>query len=175
VHYLAHHRAEVDDKQLVTVNGFTYGEAEPSEQELQGPEYLLRRIRASVERRLGPARLQIWGTWGLDLEALSQALRGGCLPAPEIFTQARQDAQELYDLVCSIQCGALPCVKTTVLRTHRDMAAWTAKALCVSGWERAAWISPLADMLLLPEVVLPEKKLVRMYLEQLKRWIEGKG
>jgi hypothetical protein len=175
VHYLAHHRADVDEEQLVTVEGFTSGEAEPSEQELQGPEYLLRGVRAGVERRLGPDRLQIWGSWGLDIGALSQALRGGCLPTPEIYTQTRREAQELFDLLCSIPSEALPCVKTTVLRTHGDMAAWAAEALCVSGWKRAAWISPLADILLLPEGVLRDKRLVRMSREELERCIEGKG
>jgi hypothetical protein len=171
---VAHHRADIDEKQLVTVAGFTSGEAKPSEQELQGPEFLLKRKRANIESRLGPDRLQIWSSWGLDVGALSQDLRVGSLPEPEIMTQTLRDAQELYLLLDAIPPEALPCFKTTVVRTHGDMAAWAAEALCVSGWKRAAWITPMAEILLLPEHVLPEKRLVRWYREKLERWTEGK-
>ncbi len=37
VHYLAYHRAEVPEEQLAKVEALTYGEAEPTEEELSRP------------------------------------------------------------------------------------------------------------------------------------------
>src|SRR6185312_7678729 len=112
VHYLAHHRVDVGEAPLTAVRRFASGEAEPNQDELQSPDCLLSAIRAGVERRLGPDRLQIWSAWGLDVAALSRALRGGCLPAPAIYTRIRRDAQDLFDLLCSIPAEALPCIQT---------------------------------------------------------------
>ncbi len=172
VHYLAHHRVEVGEAQLTAVQRFASEGAEPNQDELQGPDYLLSAIRAGVERRLGPDRLETWRAWGLDVDALSQALRGGCLPAPAIFTRTRRDAQDLFDLLCSIPAQALPSIRTAALRSHGDLAAWGAASLRVPGWKRTAWMMPLADVLLLPENVLQDKRLVRMYRDNLKYYIE---
>jgi hypothetical protein len=172
VHYLAHHRAEVDEGQLAAVENFRFGEDQPSEKELQGPEFLLSVIRAGIERKLGPDRLHTWSEWGLNMAALSQGLRGGCLPAPAIYTQTRRDAQELFDLLCCIPSAALPCVQSAALRSYGDLAAWGADALCVSGWRRAAWMMPLADILRIPDSVLRDKRLVRMSRKNLERFIE---
>jgi hypothetical protein len=174
VHYLAHHRADVDERQSAIVDGFTFGEAEPTEGELQGPEYLLSRVRNDVERELGPDRLRTWSAWGLDLAALSRALRGGCLPDPEPWTPTRRDAEDLLDLLCSLPPEALSGVQAGALRSHGDVAAWGAEALRVVGWDRGAWLSPLDEILQLPEDVLRDKRPVRMLRERLEARIEGR-
>ena len=147
VHYLAHHRSEVPPEQLARVNEFTFGEAEPNEQELQGPEPVLNRIRESVEDYLGPDRLGTWVAWGLDTAALYRGLQGGRLSYAGAATTARQDAEALLSILCAIEAVALPRLCESVLRMHEDVRLWGADALCVPGWKREAWATPLADLM----------------------------
>ncbi len=172
VHYLAHHRAEVDKEELARVESFSFGEADPSEEELQGPAYLFASIRANIDRRLGPDRLHTWIGWGLDITALAQALRGGFLSHTATHSQTRRDAHDLYNLIHSLPSEVLPCVQAAAVRSHGDVAAWAAEALRVSGWNRAAWMLPLAEILGLPESVLREKRLIAMLEAKLKRDLE---
>jgi hypothetical protein len=46
--------------QLARIEAFTFGEVEPADQELQGPNLVLARLRSSVEAQLGPNRLATW-------------------------------------------------------------------------------------------------------------------
>ena len=81
MHYLAHHRSEVPSDELARIETFAFGEIEPNDDELQGPNMVLARVRASVEQCLGADRLCTWTRWSLDVEGLARSLRGGCLPA----------------------------------------------------------------------------------------------
>src|SRR5262249_32015227 len=81
--------------------------AEPNEQERQGPERILKRIRASVEGNLGQDRLGTWVAWGLDTEALCRGLQGGCLPNMAGLTEVRQDSDALLSLLYSVKAEAL--------------------------------------------------------------------
>ena len=145
IHYLAHHRAEVPQEQLARIAAFPYGEAEPNERELLGPQLILKGIRASLEKRLGPEGLRTWMEWGLDAEALCRALQNGYLnQMPICFTPERQDAEDLNKILWSLsQANALPTVQETVLRSYRDMKAWGTDALRVPGWKREAWVTPM--------------------------------
>ena len=147
VHYVAHHRSEVPAKQLARINAFRFGEDKPNEQELQGPELVLAGIRASVEEYLGSDRLGTWVAWGLDVEALCRSLRGGCLAKMAGFTEARQDADALFSILCSIEEKALPRLRESVQHARGDVRSWGAEALCVPGWNREAWAMPLADLM----------------------------
>lgn len=173
IHYLAHHRSEVDDREIASLAKFSSGLAEPDEEDLQGPDYLLARIRAGIERKLGAERIRIWGAWGLDVDALTRALRGGCLPDPEGLTRDRQDAEELYASLRSIPAEALRCVQASALRSHGDPRAWGAEALRVSDWDRRAWLIVLDEIIRLPEAELPDKRLVTMARRALHDTIEG--
>lgn len=44
IHYVAHHRSEVPEKQLVKIEAFSTGEAEPTYYELHGPEPTLEQV-----------------------------------------------------------------------------------------------------------------------------------
>src|SRR5262249_12137458 len=128
VHYVAHHRSEVPLDQAARIEDFAFGEAEPAADELQGPELVLARVRASVEKGLGAERLTTWTRWGLDVDSLSQNLRGGCLPAMRGLSPARGDAQDLLTLLCSIPADSLACVQTVVEQNHGDVRKWGRQA-----------------------------------------------
>src|SRR5262249_41433348 len=95
IHYLAHHREEIPPAQLERVASLHYGKAEPTGDELQGPELLQAEVRARVQHRLGPDRLNTWIRWGLDVESLSRSLRVLCV--------AQRRARDLLTLLVSIQ------------------------------------------------------------------------
>jgi hypothetical protein len=63
------------------------------------------------------------------------------------FTEARQDADALFSILCSIEAEALPRLRESVERTHGDVRSWGADALRVPGWKREAWPLPLADLM----------------------------
>jgi hypothetical protein len=77
VHYVTHHRSEVPPEQLERIDAFRFGEDTPNDQELQGPQLVLARIRARVEGALEPVRLGTWVACGLDADALCRSLQGG--------------------------------------------------------------------------------------------------
>jgi hypothetical protein len=162
VHYIAHHRADVPRQDLLKVEAFNFGETEPNEQELLGPQSVLSGIRALIERRLASERLNIWIEWGLDVSALAEGLRGGCLPSPKVFTAARREAEDLFTVISSIPCEALPSVAKAAMDSHGSLKAWGADALSVSGWKREAWLIPLARIMELSDKVLPDKRLLAM-------------
>jgi hypothetical protein len=125
------------------VEAFAFGEVAPAAEELQGPDLVLARTRASVERSLGADRLITWVGWGLDVDSLSRSLRGGCLPAMRGLSPARGDAQDLLALLCSVQPDSLAYVKTAVEQDHGDIRRWGQQALRAPGWDRGLWVSPL--------------------------------
>lgn len=147
VHYLAHHRAEVPSGMLARVDALACGEAEPSERELQGPEFVLNRVRAEIEERLGPELLSAWQEWGLDFPALCLCMRGGRLAGPVCLTDVRQDAEHLFQILSAVSAAALGQLRAFVQRAHGDVRTWAADALRVPGWKRELWVEPLADLM----------------------------
>jgi hypothetical protein len=147
VHYLAHHRCEVPPEQLLRIEAFAFGEAQPTELELQGPELLLAGVRSQVERRLGGTRLTIWEAWGLDIDALCLGLRGGCLPHPEGWTRERADAESLLRILEAIAPASLGHVEKAAAAAYGDVQQWGAIALRHLGWQREAWVAPLLALM----------------------------
>jgi hypothetical protein len=147
VHYLAHHRPEVPPVQLVRVGALASAGVDPRDDELQGPEFVLQRVRVTVVAWLGAERLGTWAAWGLDVEGLARSLRGGRLPAMSGSSWARGDADDLLALLCLIEPGSLPCVEAAVARDHGGMQQWGERALRVPGWSRELWVSPLVALL----------------------------
>jgi hypothetical protein len=143
VHYVAHHRSEVPVSQLARIEAFTFGQARPLAEQLQGPEVVLARVRARVEKWLDANRLNILTGWGLDVDGLSRNLRGGCLPAEQGYSPARRDAEDLLTLLSSIKADELSCVRVAVEQDHGDMRQWGQQALRSPGWDRGLWVSPL--------------------------------
>src|SRR5262249_49880019 len=82
----------------------------------------------------------------LNVAALCRSLRGGCLPKMAGLAKARQDADALFRILCSIEAKALPRLRESVERTHGDVRSWGVDALRVPGWKREAWAIPLADL-----------------------------
>jgi hypothetical protein len=146
VHYVAHHRSEVPVGQLGRIEALTFGEAGPQAEQLQGPEVVLARVRARVEEWLDANRLTILTGWGLDVDGLSRSLRGGCLPAMRGYSAARGDAEDLLNLLCSIEADELTYVKAAVEQDHGDVRQWGRQALRTPGWDRGLWVSPLLTL-----------------------------
>jgi hypothetical protein len=145
VHYLAHHRSEVPPQQLARIEELACGEAEPTELELIGPQLTQSRIRASVERRLGPDRLSKWVAWGLDFTALCQEMQ--CL------TKSRRDVWELFEILEVIEAEEFPRVEEAVLRSQDgDIRRWGTEALRTPGWNRELWVPPLIALFGLPGI-----------------------
>jgi hypothetical protein len=130
VHYVAHHRAEVPPDHLAKIEAFTFGEVEPTPEELQGPDLILARLRFCVESRLGVDRLPSWIRWGLDVDGLSRNLCYGLSPDCG-------DAQDLLTILDSIRADSLSCVKMVVEEDHGDVREWGEQALRIlAGTER---------------------------------------
>jgi hypothetical protein len=149
VHYLAHHRAEVPPTELAAVEAFDCGEAEPTDEELQGPERILARVREKVEKTLGPDRLRLWTEWGLDGTALALGLRGGNSRWDPGY-ETREDTAALLNIISAIPTEATPLVGQVLLQRHGGPRAWVADALRVPRWSRAAWVGLLDGLLRVP-------------------------
>jgi hypothetical protein len=169
VHYAAHHRPEVPPGQLARIRAFPFRGDEPNERELQGPDLILKGVRASVERILGPDRLRTWVMWGLDAEALCRGLRGGCLPSMAGLTEVRKDADALFSLLSCVKAEELPHVRESIRRSHGDLPGWATGALRIPGWSRELWAAPLADLLRLPPGNTMDRRVVAMSLRLLGR------
>jgi hypothetical protein len=173
IHYLAHHRAEVPQGQLARVGNLDFGEAEPTAEELGGPDKVLTVIRADVERRLGRTCLGTWRAWGLDVEGLCRGLQGGCLSSPPFQTPARRDAEGLFSILCSISNQGLPRIERAVLQSHSSLQTWGIEALRASGWSRAAWATVLTDLLRASEGDRSSRRLMAMCFRLLGQDAEG--
>jgi hypothetical protein len=139
VHYVAYHRSEIPSDQLARIEAFPFGENEPNDAELQGPEFVRARVRRSIEAKLEPEPLSTWITWGLDFEDLALAL---CV---EPRSERRFEAHCLLWLLSSIELNSLPRVKLVVEQNHGDVRTWGERALRIPGWSRELWVSPLLD------------------------------
>jgi hypothetical protein len=166
MHYVAHHRDEVPQRDLALAERLDSGEAEPTERELLGPQLILAGKRSFIQRRLGPARLRLWTAWGLDVERLAIGLQGGTLPSSGSLTQARREAEDLMTVLSSVPLQAMAHFRAAVLTTHASLEAWSADALRVSGWTREVWRHPLEQVILLPDGVLQDsyRRLLKMTL-----------
>jgi hypothetical protein len=147
VHYLAHHRSEVPPDALLRVDAFDCGESEPSDEELQGPEHVLARIRENAERMIGPDWLRAWSEWGLDVEALCLALRGF---SNATGNETRRDAGALYEMLHSIPPEAIRLVEQVLRQRFGDPRVWGAGALRLPRWQRDAWVGLVDGLLRLP-------------------------
>jgi hypothetical protein len=165
VHYAAHHGSEVPSEQLGRIGAFAFEGVEPTAEELQGPNLVLARVRASVENRLGADRLSTWTHWGLDVEGLSRSLWGGRLPAVVGLAPARSDAEDLLSILCSVAPDSLSRLKTVVEQDHGGMRRWGERALSVPGWDRGLWVSPL--LVLIQSCTGMERRCVAMNLRHL--------
>ena len=140
IHYVAHHRSEIPRSQLASIAAFEFGKAEPNAEELQGPSLVRTRTRASLERRLGKQRLEIWAEWGLDFEVL----------ASELYGRFREDACTLLELVGCIDIDSMDLIEATIRQNHEDVRDWGQRALRIPGWERSVWVPPLVAVLKQP-------------------------
>jgi hypothetical protein len=149
VHYVAHHRPDVPPEQLPRIESFAAGEADPNEDELQGPQSILKRFRSSVRAVLGPERLTAWAALGFDAEAVCLGLQGRCLPPVQGHSprQTRDDAEHLLDLLAGIEPDSIACIRRAAEQTHGDVRAWGNEALRTPGWKREAWVGPLVTLL----------------------------
>lgn len=125
VHYLAHHRSEVPPHELRRIESFTFAEVDPTDQELQGPEIILERVRA----RVGTERLCTWNAWGLDVESLVQGLTGGVMDSDQGVAQNRLGAEILLDILHTITIDGLSVVKEVVKRDDCDVGTGGASRL----------------------------------------------
>ena len=73
VHYIAYHRQEVPKEQMEKVILLTDGEEEPTDAEMQSPEWLAGKWQSDVERELGSERVGFWVSLGLDDRTLGKA------------------------------------------------------------------------------------------------------
>ncbi len=167
VHYTAHHRPEIPPHQLAKIAAFASGEADPNDEELQGPQLVLARVRSRVEASLGRERLRTWTAWGLDILALSRGLQGGQLPSMRGLAPARQDAESLLTILCSVEPDALALIERVVQEERGNLRAWAAAALRVPGWQRDVWLAPLLALLRRPDGDPMSRRCVAMNLRLL--------
>jgi hypothetical protein len=167
VHYVAHHRVEIPPSDLARIERFALDAADPTDDELQGPQFLLAGTRTSIERKLGIDRLSVWVAWGLDLDTFSETMRGGSSPDPEVSAHVQKKSHELMSILCGISHEALPYVEDAVRRRHHDMGNWAAVALGVLRWKRENWIPLLGDLVELPDEVLKHRCYVRYLRDRL--------
>jgi hypothetical protein len=150
VHYVAHHRAEVPAAQLARVGALAEGEASPTEGELQGPEKVLARVRASLKYSVDA--IAGWASWGLDLDALSRGLRGGVLPIAvwrrtgQARTPARRDADDLIELLSILPVNSLPFLREAVEKDFGSFPSWAMESLRLPNWNREVWAPPLVAL-----------------------------
>jgi hypothetical protein len=145
VHYVAHHRPEVPPEQLARIEAFPFGEVEPTDQELQGPNVVLARIRSSVETQLGPDRLATWTSWGLDSEALSLGLKGR--HSEKRQSEVHENTGDLLGILDAIEPDALPYIKMVVEQDHGEVRQWGQQALRIPGWDRGLWVPVLRALI----------------------------
>jgi hypothetical protein len=138
VHYLAHHRQEVPNKQLARVAALKYGEADPSEDELQG-----RRWRGNRPSDFfGKARLAAFADLDLDLASAFWAAEGAA-QRHEYFHHALSNFSEMPEKAISAFIDA-------VRVTHGEVSRWSTQAFWSDGWKET-WVAPLQELLRHPD------------------------
>jgi hypothetical protein len=150
VHYAGHHRSEIPPRQLAKIGALTFGEEEPNEEELFGPELVLAKVRAIVEQRLKAfdgEQVSTFTSWGLDLEALSRGLQDSWLRRLTGVPTVGAESEKLASFLRAIGTKALPYIKAAVEEEHGDVRRWGERALQTPGWSREVWVSPLVAVM----------------------------
>jgi hypothetical protein len=139
IHYVAHHRPSVPSQELRLIPAFEWGEAEPNDRELSGPELMAASIRRFVERSMGHTALDKWRAWGLDLEALCAQMRS-------FDPGNRQAAEELFSLLRFFS-RQMPAFSAALERGNLNAATWGDESLRLPDWNRGAWLPPKMALL----------------------------
>jgi hypothetical protein len=161
IHYVAHHRDSVPSKQLQVIEAFDWGEAEPTDDDLLGPDSISAATRQMVERSLGQAALQTWREWGLDMELFSNYLRS-------YDSKAREDAEDLFSFLLNMKSVVWPLSKVQD-RLNRDVKAWGAGALQLPDWDGAAWLAPMIELLRVDGLGRSERRCVACQFWHLRK------
>jgi hypothetical protein len=140
IHYMAHHRAEVPQQQMAKVLLLANGDLQPTDEELQGPDWLAAKWQSDLERDLGPERAQFWISLGLDTRALGKA-------AALWHLQEWKRADHLSSILSGIPIEALADFRDHVQRRFGDPRQWAESALNGYRWQREEWEPLLIDML----------------------------
>ncbi|MDB5292980.1 MAG: hypothetical protein JWL69_4221 [Phycisphaerales bacterium] len=160
VHYVAHHRNSVSFEELAIVAAFAWGEADPTDDELQSPEILALRTRRMVERYLGDTTQKTWRAWGLDIESLCSLLR-------EFNSEDRQSAEDLFTLLGYFS-GQMSMLSTALGNLKLDAAIWGSESLRLPAWSRSAWMAPMLELLQARYGEPRERRYVAYYFRHLR-------
>lgn len=138
IHYVAHHRNSVPDEQLRAIDAWAWGEAQPTEEELLGPELIAAGFSRMIERSLGSG-LQVFRRWGLDTARLCSHMRS-------YKPDERENAQDLFDLLLNMKhlCRQLSEALGT---SNENELAWGQRALRLPDWDRQSWLGPMIGIL----------------------------
>jgi hypothetical protein len=134
VHYLAYHREEVAAEQLARLAMLSYGEADPTEDELHG-----RRWRGNRPGDyFGRDRLAEFAKGGLDLAAAYLAAEESA-ENHAVFHHALSNFRHITLQVIPEFLGA-------ARQTHGGVRQWTTQAFWPESWKEA-WVPPLLILL----------------------------
>ena len=152
VHYVAHHRSAVSAHELELIDAFEWGEAEPVEAELQGPQTIEKHARERTMNSLG------WITWwrkcGLDLDALSRNLHG-------YEKSVRENAEDLFELLTSIKTLSTK-LFSTLKCAGINRGEWGSRAFRLPIWDRQAWVDPMIALLTAGGLSPSERRYIAM-------------
>jgi len=140
IHYMAHHRDEVPKQQMTNVLLLANGDLVPTDEELQGPDWLAAKWQSDLEREMGEERAQFWVSLGLDTRTLGKA-------AALWHLQEWNRADHLSSILSGIPLDALTDFRDHVQRRFGDPRQWADAALNVHRWQREEWEPLLIDML----------------------------
>lgn len=150
VHYLAHHRSAVSIAELDIIGSFAWGEADPLPSEFIGPQALLAGTRAWVDRSIG--WISWWRRSGLNLDALSSLLR-------DYDPVSRQDAEDLFELLRNVSSLSTR-LFSTIKAVGEDPQSWGSRAFQLPNWDREAWLKPMTELLMTPELGRSERRVI---------------
>jgi hypothetical protein len=139
IHYVAHHRSSVPHDQLQIIETFEWGEADPSEDELLGPDTIAKSTLEMVVRSLGQGALRTWCELGLDLDSLCVLLRS-------VDSIKREGAEALFSFLLNMKSHVLA-LSTALERQNLNAAQWGANAVRLPDWDRDAWLAPMLELL----------------------------
>lgn len=139
VHYVSHHRSSVPIDELDFIARFPWGEAEPTEVELQGPQLQARQIQLRVERSIDKVAMNLWQQWGLNRDLLCSLLLS-------IDSVERKGAEDLLALLRFLS-EPISAIVRAFAEIKLDPHHWGGDALRLPNWDRSAWLSPMIQML----------------------------
>jgi hypothetical protein len=134
VHYLAYHREEVPAEQLARVATLSYGEADPTEDELHGRRWRGNRPGDYFDRD----RLAVFAKGGLDLAAAYLAAE----ETAEHHALFHHALSNFWDIPLKV----IPEFLGAARQTHGGVRQWTTQAFWPEGWKEA-WVPPLLILL----------------------------